>query len=257
MLCPAQPVPAKEEQSDHGGLQEEGHQALNRQWRPENVPHVVRVVGPVGAELELEGDACGDTQCEVDAKQLAPKARHVFPDHIAGHDIDTLHDHQEPDHAEGEGDEEKVVHGSSRKLQPRQVHQLFRNHGWVPFAFVGAGTRNWVATRLPSTGTCWSRTKNHHKATSATSLMTSTVASFLTRVLSERFMASHWDVTLLTQDACHLELLQKTYAYQWLTEFLANSCHQSPRQLVSKLAQTAIAGTMTGCLPRSVCVPTS
>src|SRR2546429_6868192 len=39
-----------------------------------------RVVSPVSAELELHGDAGGDSHGEVDAEQQAPESRHALPD---------------------------------------------------------------------------------------------------------------------------------------------------------------------------------
>jgi len=85
MLGFAKPVPAKEEQANHGRFQEEGHQPFDGQGCAKDVSYVMRVIGPVGAELEFQRDAGGDAQCKIDAKELAPEARHVFPDHIARH----------------------------------------------------------------------------------------------------------------------------------------------------------------------------
>ena len=75
-----QPVPAEEEQADEGGFEEEGHQAFDRERRAEDIADIMRVVGPVGAELELHGDAGGDAHGEVDAEQNTPEHRHVAPD---------------------------------------------------------------------------------------------------------------------------------------------------------------------------------
>ena len=112
-----QAIPAEEEQADHGGFEEEGHHALDRQWRTEDVTDVMRVVGPVGAELKLQCQACGYAQREVDAEQLAPESCHVFPDDIAGHHIHTLHDDQQPDHTDRQWHKQEVVERSDGKLQ--------------------------------------------------------------------------------------------------------------------------------------------
>ena len=90
----AQTVPAEEKEPDHGGFQEEGHQTFNRKRGAEDVAHVVRVVGPVRAELEFHGDAGGNAQGKVNAEKLAPETGHVFVDLTAGYDVTGFHDHQ-------------------------------------------------------------------------------------------------------------------------------------------------------------------
>ncbi|MNJ37901.1 hypothetical protein D3C77_327370 [compost metagenome] len=102
-------VPAEEHQADEGRLEEEGHQALDRQRRPEDVPDVVGVVAPVHAELEFHGQAGRDAQHEVDAEDRAPEAGDGPPDRPTGHHIDALHDDQHEGKAQGEGHEQKVV----------------------------------------------------------------------------------------------------------------------------------------------------
>ena len=52
-----EPVPAEDPHRQEGGFQKEGQGGLDGQQRPEDVPHVAGVPGPVGAELELQGDA--------------------------------------------------------------------------------------------------------------------------------------------------------------------------------------------------------
>ncbi len=115
----AEPVPAEEEQTDKGGFEEERHQPLDGQGRAEDVTDIVAVIGPVGAELELHGQAGGDAQGEVDAEQLAPELGHVLVDLLAGHDIDRFHDRQQERQPQGQRHEEKVVHSRHGELQTR------------------------------------------------------------------------------------------------------------------------------------------
>ncbi|EGE55402.1 hypothetical protein RHECNPAF_930048 [Rhizobium etli CNPAF512] len=61
-------VPAEEEQTDEGRLQEEGHQAFDRQRRAEDVADIIAVIAPVHAELEFHDDAGGDADHEIDAE---------------------------------------------------------------------------------------------------------------------------------------------------------------------------------------------
>ncbi len=102
-------VPAEEHQADEGSLQEEGHQALDRQRRPEDVPDVVGIVAPVHAELEFHRQAGGHAQHEVDAENHAPETGDRPPDRPAGHHIDALHDDQHEGEAQCEGHKQKVV----------------------------------------------------------------------------------------------------------------------------------------------------
>ena len=119
MLHFGQAIPAKKEQTDEGRFEEECHQAFNRQRSAENVTDVMAVVRPVGAELELHGQASGDAQREVDAEQLAPEAGHVLVDLLAGHHIDRLHDGQEEGQTQGQRDEKKVIQRRHGELQSR------------------------------------------------------------------------------------------------------------------------------------------
>ena len=117
MLHSAQAIPAEEEQPDKGRLEEERHQAFDRQRGAKDVAHVVAVVGPVGAELELHGQPGGDTEGEIDTEQLAPELGHVLVDLLAGHDVDRLHDGQQEGQAQGQRHEKKVIHRRHGELQ--------------------------------------------------------------------------------------------------------------------------------------------
>ena len=68
MLHLAEPVPSEEEHADERGFQKKGHHAFQRQRRAEHIADIMRVIGPVGAELEFHGDAGGDTHGEIDAE---------------------------------------------------------------------------------------------------------------------------------------------------------------------------------------------
>jgi hypothetical protein len=96
VLDSREPLPPEEEQADEGGLEEKRHQAFNGQRHAEDVADIVRVVRPVGAELEFQRKTGGDAHCKVDAEQLAPELGHVLVDLLAGHHIDRLHDDEQP-----------------------------------------------------------------------------------------------------------------------------------------------------------------
>ena len=116
MLAAAHAIPAKKEQPHQGGFQKKRHQAFNRQRRAENIAHIMRVIRPVGAELEFHGDAGGHPQRKINAKQLAPEFGHVFIDLAAGHHIHRLHNHQNPRQPQGERHKQKVVQRRHGKL---------------------------------------------------------------------------------------------------------------------------------------------
>ena len=115
-----QAVPAEEEQADEGGLEEEGHQPFDGERHAENVADIMGVIGPVGSELELHGDAGGDAHREINAEQRAPEFHRVAPDRAAGHHIDALHDGDQQREAERERHEKEVVERGQRELQARQ-----------------------------------------------------------------------------------------------------------------------------------------
>ncbi|MDR6354202.1 hypothetical protein Q3H58_000873 [Pseudomonas psychrotolerans] len=117
VLALGEPIPAEEEQADQGRFKEEGHQALDGQGCAEDVADIVGVVGPVGTELELHGQAGGDAQGEVDAEQLAPELGHVLVDLFAGHHIDRLHDPQDHHQPQGQGHEDEVIQRGHAELQ--------------------------------------------------------------------------------------------------------------------------------------------
>ena len=126
VLTPGELVPAEEEQTHQGGLQEEGHQPLHRQRRAEDVADVVGVIGPVGPELELQGDPGGHPHHEVDAKQLAPEAGDVLVDHLAGHHVGRLGDHQDPGQPQGEGHKQKVEHRRRPELHSGEADHIIQ-----------------------------------------------------------------------------------------------------------------------------------
>src|SRR5208337_5577302 len=102
MLDLAQAIPAKEEQPDEGRLEKEGHEALDRERRAEDVADVVRIIAPIRAELELHRDPGRDAHREIDAEQGSPKFRGVAPYRAARHHIDALHDGEQQREAERE-----------------------------------------------------------------------------------------------------------------------------------------------------------
>ncbi|MPM50433.1 hypothetical protein SDC9_97172 [bioreactor metagenome] len=139
-----QAVPAEEEETDEGRFEEEGHQPLDRQRRAEDVADVVRVISPVGAELELHGDAGGDAEREVDAEQLAPELGHVAVDFLAAHHIDRFHDGQQDRQTQRQGNEEEMVKSSGRELQPRQVDDCRVDHDDTPWLM------RWLDSPIPA-----------------------------------------------------------------------------------------------------------
>ncbi len=113
-----QPGPAEEHQADEGRLQEEGHQPLDGERRAEDIAGIGREIRPVGAELELHGQAGGDAEHEVDAEDGAPEPRDGPPDLAPGHHIDALHDDQHEGQPERQRHEQEMVQRRQGELQP-------------------------------------------------------------------------------------------------------------------------------------------
>ena len=126
VLAAGELVPAEEEKAHQCGLEEEGHQPLHRQRRAEDIADIVGVIGPVGPELELQGDPGGHPHHEVDAKQLAPEAGDVLVDHLAGHHVGRLGDHQDPGQPQGEGHKQKVEHRRRPELYSGEADHIIQ-----------------------------------------------------------------------------------------------------------------------------------
>ena len=117
MRALGKPIPAEEEEADKGCFEEEGHQALDRQRRAENVADIVAVIAPVHAELEFHRDAGGHPQHEVDAEQGSPEFGHLSPDRPVGHDIDCFHDRDDHGKSQCQRHEQEVIERCHCKLQ--------------------------------------------------------------------------------------------------------------------------------------------
>ena len=89
------PVPAEDPHRQKGGFQEKGQGGFDGQERAEDVPHVAGVPGPVGAELELQGDAGHHPHGKVDDEDFSPEFCHPPVFLVSGPDVDRLHDGDE------------------------------------------------------------------------------------------------------------------------------------------------------------------
>jgi hypothetical protein len=107
MLHFGKSLPAEKKQPDERRLENERHQPFDGKRNAENVAHVMRVVGPIGTELEFQRQAGGHAHHEIDAKQQAPEARHVAVDLAVGHHADRFHDDQNPDNPSVSGTKRK------------------------------------------------------------------------------------------------------------------------------------------------------
>ena len=128
MLALGEAVPAEEEQPDESGFKEEGHQTFDGERSAEDVADVVRVVGPVRAELELHGDAGRHAEGKVDAEELAPELRHVLVNLLPREYVGSFHDDEQEGKSQRKRDEEKVIHRGERKLQPRKIDKIGGDH---------------------------------------------------------------------------------------------------------------------------------
>ncbi len=116
--APRDPLPAEHPHADEGGFQEEGHRGLDGQRGAEDVSDELRVLGPVHAELELQGDARDHTHGEVHEEEPAPVFRHRQVRLVPGPRVAGLHPGDHDGEPEGEGNEEEVKEGNGGKLDP-------------------------------------------------------------------------------------------------------------------------------------------
>jgi hypothetical protein len=66
---------AEEEEAEEGRFEEEGEDAFHGEGLADDAAGAARELRPVGAELELHGNAGDDAEQEVDGEDLGPEAR--------------------------------------------------------------------------------------------------------------------------------------------------------------------------------------
>src|SRR5579864_756937 len=74
----AQPLLSVEEQAQEGRFQEKSKHAFHAQGLTDHASGETREMRPVGTKLKFHGNASHDSQHEVDAKNLGPKARRLM-----------------------------------------------------------------------------------------------------------------------------------------------------------------------------------
>ena len=112
-----QPFPAEDPDRQEGGFQKKGQGGFDGQQRAEDVAHILGVAGPVGAELEFQGDAGHHPHGKVDDKDLSPEFGHPPVVLVAGPDVDRLHDGDEDGEPQGQRHEEKMEKRGAGELQ--------------------------------------------------------------------------------------------------------------------------------------------
>ncbi len=75
---------AIEEQAEKRGLEEEGEDAFHGERLADDAAGDAGELRPVGAELELHGDAGDDAEDEVDAEDASPEAGGLIPLRVVG-----------------------------------------------------------------------------------------------------------------------------------------------------------------------------
>ncbi len=86
---------AIDEQAEEGGFEEEGEDAFHGEGLADDAAGGAGEGGPVGAELELHGDAGDDAHGEVDAEDFDPEARGFVVVRGAGAEGDGFEDEDE------------------------------------------------------------------------------------------------------------------------------------------------------------------
>ena len=114
-------APAEEHHGDEGRFEEEGEDALDGQRGAEDVAHEVRIVGPVGAELEFEDQPRGDADGEIDAEEAHPEFGGPEPEFVLRADVEGFHDGDQESQSERQRDEQPVVDGRHGELRTRPI----------------------------------------------------------------------------------------------------------------------------------------
>ena len=77
----------------------------------------MRIIGPVRTELEFHGNTRGNPEREVNTKEFAPEAGHVFVNFFTSHDIDQFHCNKHERKSQRKWNKQEVVHRGGCKLQ--------------------------------------------------------------------------------------------------------------------------------------------
>jgi hypothetical protein len=112
-----QPPLAPDEDEQEAGFEEEREEPLHRQRLPDHAARVAAEPGPVGAELELHGNAGDHPHREVDAEDPDPEARGVVPTLPARPQAARLHEDDQEGQPHGELREQVVIDDRERKLE--------------------------------------------------------------------------------------------------------------------------------------------
>ena len=131
-------LPPKEHQPQEAALQEEGKDALSCQQAAKDVAHEARVIGPVGAKLELLHQAGGHAQGKDQAIDLDPEEGELPPFWIFGADIDDADHDQKQAQPDGNWRIDKVEAGRESELQTRKQ---FGIHADAPFRVTAENRR--------------------------------------------------------------------------------------------------------------------
>src|SRR5882762_427560 len=139
---------SEEEQTEEGGLQEESEHAFHGEGLADYASGEAGEVGPVGAELEFQRNACDYTCDESDAEDSCPEARGLVVGFVSGTQPQGLQHHDEGRQAHGELRKQIVERGGKCKLQAvdekRAIHEELPR---VP----GGQLAGWILLLRPAT----------------------------------------------------------------------------------------------------------
>ncbi len=109
--------PPEDPYTDQCGFQKKGSRCLDGQQRTENISHISGIAGPVGAELELQGNPRHDAEGKIDEKNLSPELGHSQVDFIPGLHITGFHPGQQNRQAQRQWNKQIMKHGCCSELQ--------------------------------------------------------------------------------------------------------------------------------------------
>jgi hypothetical protein len=118
---------AEKEEPKEGGLQEKREDPLHRQWLADDAAGNAGELRPVGAELELHGNAGDHTQQKIDREDLRPEAHRLIPALLARAQGNQLHHHHQQRQTHRQLREQVVEGDSKRKVDTVQQEGVHAN----------------------------------------------------------------------------------------------------------------------------------
>ena len=116
-------IPSEEHHCQKCGLEEEGSESFDHEWRTEYISDKPRIVRPIRSEFELEYDSCCNSDSEVDSKNFCPELSDFLPHLTACDEIYRLHSGDDICDTEREWNKNPMESSGQCELRTRPVDE--------------------------------------------------------------------------------------------------------------------------------------